>query len=176
MASREPSWDGEWIREAVEQYEERLILYAARIVRSPVRAQDVVQQTFLQLCQQDRAQVRDHLAEWLYTVCRNEALTLLRKDRRDSPGAVPAEAQESGVPSPQEALELDETLSQILAIFGSLPEDQQKVMGLKYGDDLTYRQIAEATSLSEGSVRSLIHRGLKTLRHEHKKLSHETES
>ena len=132
MASREPSWDGEWIRKAVEQYEERLILYAARIVRSPVRAQDVVQQTFLQLCKQDRDQVKDHLAEWLYTVCRNEALTLLRQEARGGPGAVPAEVQESDVPSPLEALELDETLSQILAIFGNLPDDQQKVMGLKY--------------------------------------------
>ena len=176
MSGREPSRDGEWIREAVGHYEERLVLFAARIVGDPVRAQDVVQQTFLQLCRQERDRVEGHLAEWLYTVCKNEAIAVLRKEGRRRAGPIDVETQESDERSPLDALQLDESMSQILDLFGTLSQDQQKVLHLKYTDGLTYREISSATGLPEGSVRSLIHRGLKKLREAHRKLSHETES
>ena len=45
----------------------------------------MVQDTFIRLCQQDIDKVRDNLKSWLFTVCRNRALDLLRKDKRIQP-------------------------------------------------------------------------------------------
>src|SRR5947207_2675191 len=71
----------QWIQSAVLQFEAPLIVYAARILGDSDRARDVVQETFLRLCGQDREQVGPHLLEWLYLVCRNRALDLLRRQR-----------------------------------------------------------------------------------------------
>src|SRR3954454_8070550 len=97
---------GSWVREAVVRFEGPLLLYASRLLGDAETARDVVQDTFLRLCGQDRAAVGDHLAEWLFTVCRNRALDVLRKEHRMtqlkddqvgrclSPAPGPAEAAE----------------------------------------------------------------------------------
>jgi RNA polymerase sigma-70 factor (ECF subfamily) len=46
----------------------------------------------------------------------------------------------------------------------ALPEKYQTVLILRYFEDLPVAEIAEATSTRVGTVRSLIHRGLKRLR------------
>src|ERR1035437_6996580 len=74
-----------FIEQAMAAHESALIGYAATLLHNSDLARDVVQDTFLRLCQQDVAQVCDHLKPWLFTVCRNRALDLLRKDHRSQP-------------------------------------------------------------------------------------------
>jgi RNA polymerase sigma-70 factor (ECF subfamily) len=177
MSGQEPSWHGDWLRKAVEQYEERLVRYATRIVGCPDRAQDAVQQTFLQLCRQDRGRVEGHLAEWLYTVCRNEALATLRKGNRErSLEQTDTDSQASHIMSPPDAVLLDESLARVLRLLATLSGDQQETIRLRYEHGLTYRQISQVTGLSVTNVGSLIHRGLKKLREDYGRPSHETES
>ena len=76
--------EAHWIRGAVGRFEGPLTLYAARLLGDAETARDVVQETFLRLCVQDRARVERHLAEWLFTVCRHRALDVLRKEGRMS--------------------------------------------------------------------------------------------
>jgi len=176
MSGREPAWDGGWVQKAVERYEDPLALYATRLVGDPVRAQDVVQHTFLQLCKQDRSAVEDHLAEWLYTVCRNEALSVLRKEKRAS--RLPqgeTGAQEDGGPSPLEVLELKESQSQVLGILGTLPGNQQEAIRLKYQQGLTYSEIARVLGTSRSNAGVLIYRGLRKINEEFKRQFHEAE-
>src|SRR5687767_2374444 len=72
----------EWIRRALDRYEGQLTRYAQRITGDGERARDVVQETFLRLCREPPAAVDGHLAEWLFTVCRNQALDVCRKESR----------------------------------------------------------------------------------------------
>src|SRR3954453_14514912 len=74
--------DGSWVRAAVARFEAPLTLYAARLLGDSDAARDVVQETFLRLGVQDRAEIESRLAEWLFTVCRNRALDVLRKESR----------------------------------------------------------------------------------------------
>ena len=46
--------NGPWVRRAVDRYEGPLTLYAARLLGDADAARDVVQETFLRLCTQDR--------------------------------------------------------------------------------------------------------------------------
>ena len=71
-----------WVRTALDQYEAPLVRYAARITGDVDRARDVVQETFLRLCTEPRAKVDGHLREWLFAVCRNQAVDVLRKEGR----------------------------------------------------------------------------------------------
>ena len=72
----------EWIRSAVARFEGPLTLYASRLLGDSDRARDVVQDTFLKLCRQNGEELQDRMAEWLFTVCRNRALDVLRKEGR----------------------------------------------------------------------------------------------
>ena len=72
----------EWLRSVLERHESALIRYATRMTGSTEQARDVVQETFVRLCRQKRAELDGHLTQWLYTVCRNRALTVRRKETR----------------------------------------------------------------------------------------------
>ena len=75
----------DWVRAAVERHGGPLTRYAAQLTGNVDTARDVVQDTFLRLCQADPDRVQGHLAEWLFTVCRNRALDVLRKESRMKP-------------------------------------------------------------------------------------------
>ena len=72
----------EWVRSAVARFERPLTQYAMHVLGGDLeRARDLVQEVFLRLCDQEQDAVESHLAEWLYTVCRNLAIDARRKAR-----------------------------------------------------------------------------------------------
>lgn len=155
--------DSSWVPAVLAEYEKPLTRYAAHITGDVERARDVVQDTFLKLCLQKPAQVRGHLAQWLYTVCRNRALDVLRKERRMTAiSDVPLQARSGPIFS--SALEQEEQLEEVLKILATLPANQQEVLRLKFQNDMSYREISRITSLTVGNVGFLIHTGLKTIR------------
>ena len=72
----------EWMRSVLAQHEGPLLRYATRITGNLERARDVVQDTFLRLCREHPEKLNSHLTEWLFTVCRNRALDVVRKESR----------------------------------------------------------------------------------------------
>lgn len=159
--------DRDWIDAAVARYEGPLLRYARRLLGDAGRAADVVQDTFLRLCGQRRADLEDHLAEWLYTVCRNRALDVGRKEARmttaDEAGLLRLPASEAG---PEADAQRGETTGRVLARLARLPESQQEVLRLRFQGGLSYKEIARVTSRSVNHVGVLIHHGIKTLRAE----------
>src|SRR5690606_14952652 len=122
----------EWLASALDRFEGRLLRYAQRITGDPHRAADVVQDTFLKLCREERASLDGHLAQWLYTVCRNKALDVRRKESRMTALAEPAARdrdqnhRNGHVPQPDEALEAQETTARILGHLAELTDNQQE--------------------------------------------------
>ncbi len=156
-----------WIQDSLARYERRLLRYAQRILGDPEAARDVVQETFVRLCSSERDRVEPRLAEWLFTVCRNRALDIGRKERRMKPLADGvAEARPAADPAPSEVLEGRETESTLTRHLERLPDRQQEVLRLKFQEGMSYKQIAGITSLSVANVGYLIHVGVKTLRAE----------
>lgn len=159
---------GEWVREAVDRYEGPLTHYAVRLLLGDrERARDAVQETFARLCRVDSADARTHLAEWLFTVCRRIVIDIRRKEQRMSPlSDALAERQTSHAPSPQQAAERTETLSEVLHALSGLPDAQQECLRLKFQHGFSYNEIARVTGLSISNVGVQIHVGLKRLREE----------
>ena len=153
------------VRQAVAQYERPLVLYAFRILANLELAREVVQDTFMKLCDQSPDQVEDHLAQWLYAVTRNRALDVLRKEKPMKPLQDPdhhvATVHDA---SPGHAIEQAETNQQLAAAMGQLSPNQQECIRLKFQHGLSYKAIAKTTQLSTSNVGYLIHTGLKTLR------------
>src|SRR6185369_2225804 len=76
------STKADWVHAAMRQYEGPLIRYASQITGDLDRARDVVQDTFVRLCEKGPEGLEDCLAQWLFTVCRNRALDVQRKESR----------------------------------------------------------------------------------------------
>ena len=146
-----------WIVAALELHESSLIRYARWILSDLESAREVVQETFLRLCKEDPARVEGHLAQWLFTVCRNLAFDARKKEARmtslgDTEIAV--------------APDLDDrqTVSQILQVVETLPKNQREVIYLKFQCDLSYKEISEITRLSVTNVGFLIHSAVRAIR------------
>jgi RNA polymerase sigma-70 factor (ECF subfamily) len=157
--------DSSWLPSVMADYEKPLTRYAAHITGDVERAREVVQDTFLKLCRQRPAEIRNHLAQWLYTVCRNRALDVRRKERRMtaiSDAQLQLQAH-SGLEL-SAALEKEEQLTDVLKVLDTLPANQQEVLRLKFHGDLSYLEISQITSLTVSNVGFLIHTGLNTIR------------
>lgn len=158
--------DPGWIHAAVERYERPLVAYAHRHLGEVEAARDVVQDAFLRLCAQDQAAVADHLAEWLFTVCRNLALDRLRRRTHevvmDTQDSVIAELPANAAP-PSQPLEAAEARAGLLALLATLPPRQQEIVRLRFQQGLSYKQIAAVTSLSATNVGFLIHTAIRAL-------------
>ena len=162
---RGPGGHNDWVRSAVGKFETPLVRYALHITGDAERARDVVQETFLRLCDQDAAKVEPHLAEWLYTVCRNLAIDVRRKERRMRLlTEAAADAHEAPDEPPALPAEREDDYASVLSAMEDLPDNQQEVIRLKFQHGMSYKQISEITGLSVTNVGFLLHVGLKALR------------
>ncbi len=75
-----------------------------------------------------------------------------------------AELQISPNADPSDQLEHEEAVAGALAALATLTANQQEVIRLKFQHGLSYKQIAQVTTLSVSNVGFLIHTGLKILR------------
>jgi RNA polymerase sigma-70 factor (ECF subfamily) len=155
----------ERIRAAIDEYQGRLIAYAARITGDLDSARDIVQDTFLRLCEQDLDDLADRLPAWLFRVCRNRALDVRKKegplrplDQNDDPPAASATAD------PHRLLEGNDRTRLVLAALAELPVAQQEVLRLRLQEELSYKQISAITRHSVSNVGVLIHTGLRRIR------------
>lgn len=171
MSSYEHSENSDWINTVVQQYERPLVRYAAQITGDLERGRDVAQDTFLRLCKQDREQLdgllNGHLVEWLYTVCRNRALDVRRKESRmKTMTAEQTSVQESRDMDQAVASEQQDTAARVLEFVDKLSENQREVVRLKFQHGLSYKEIAAVTELSVSNVGYLIHTAIRKLRTE----------
>jgi RNA polymerase sigma-70 factor (ECF subfamily) len=164
-----PSSDEEtsFLCAAVERHQAALLRYATRLVSDPDRARDIVQDTFVRLMAQPMATVDGHLAEWLFTVCRNRAFDTHRKEGRMKRFAEgEAERLADREPRPGSSLEAVETQAAVMRMIDRLPHNQQEVIRLKFQNGFSYKEISRITSLSVGNVGLLIHTAIHAMRRE----------
>lgn len=193
----DPSGNGnprKWVEGVLCEYEVRLLRYSQRITGDAETAADVVQFAFLKLCRQvlpssaakppepTGGKAPDgeapggvrHVGQWLYRVCRNRAIDLLRQAGRmptmDAKNMDGHEANSralygrDGAPaSPHNAAETADTARVLKGIVAELPAGQQEVVDL-WAEGLSYKEIAGVTGRTEVNVRVTAHRAFKALR------------
>lgn len=153
-----------FVLDALGRHERSLLALAARITGDSERARDVVQEVFLRLCRTPAAEVEGHLAAWLHTVCRNQALDVRRKEGRMTELATTRLDQPDDHPTPAQHAERTDEVGAVLGSLARLPERQREALELKFQHGLTYSEIAAAMQTSAGNVGWLLHHGLKALR------------
>ncbi|MBK8039188.1 MAG: RNA polymerase sigma factor [Verrucomicrobiaceae bacterium] len=154
------------VRRALDQHESNLIAYAASILGGDIeRGRDVVQDSLLKLYLTDPARVRDNLKSWLYTVCRNRAFDILRKDHRlDLGDEEILEAAPCHDPDPGHLAIQRELYEHIWRCVEQLRPNQREVIRLKFLHDCSYQEIAGITGLTVGNVGFIMHHAIRKLR------------
>ncbi len=154
------------VRRALDQYETSLIAYAAGILGGDIeRGRDVVQDALLRLYLTEPARIRDNLKSWLYTVCRNRALDILRKDHRlDLGNDEVIDAAHDHEPDPRQSAVNRELYDHIWRCVDLLRPNQREVVRLKFLHDCSYQEIADITGLTMGNVGFIMHHAIKKLR------------
>lgn len=155
-----------FVHQALADFERPLVAFAARLLGGDLdAARDVVQETFLRLVRAQRGDVEGQFRTWLYTVCRNRALDLRRKDgRMDSLDETRAATLADAGPGPEQGLERRDELRAVLAALEALPDKQREVLRLKFQHGLSYAEIGRVTQQKTGTVGWLIHEGIRALR------------
>jgi RNA polymerase sigma-70 factor (ECF subfamily) len=140
---------------------------ASSILRDPVGAEDAVQEALLRAWSRRRT-IRFESGEphrWFMRIVVNVCRDELRRRRRQPVAPVrptwPAEPVTERVAGPASASADDDDLDRAI---GRLKEDEQIVLGLRFGRDLTIPQIAAQTGLTEGTVKSRLHYALEHVR------------
>jgi RNA polymerase sigma factor (sigma-70 family) len=136
------------------------LLGMARRLRSDGRAEDIVQQTFLNalIALRSGAEVR-HLRGWLHQILRHAA------SRVPSPSDVALDPErESGGAMVDDDVERRLAVRQVLSAMVALPDRQREAMVATALEGRSRSAVAEAMGLSDGAVRQLVHRARQTLR------------
>lgn len=124
-------------------------------------AQDVMVTVWNKAAQFDPA--RASVATWIYTIARNRRIDMLRRDRRPEPEDIFWGPEEE--PDQFDAFALQQETDKLAIALRDLPEKQREMIESAYFGDLTHSEIAEATGLPLGTIKSRIRLALERLRH-----------
>jgi RNA polymerase sigma-70 factor (ECF subfamily) len=158
------------------KYLAQVYSFAVYELRDHHAAEDATERTFLAALRnlarfEERARPADGegastFRVWLFQIARN-AVAEAHRSRRRRPIA-PLEAAAS-VADPMDveasAIRRDETSAAVAAIT-RLPGDRRRAIILRFVDEMTTSEIAGVLGRSEGAVRVLIHRGLRSVARE----------
>jgi RNA polymerase sigma-70 factor (ECF subfamily) len=149
--SREADDDRDLFQHWVQPLLEQAAGYAYSLVGNHADAEDAVQEALWKGYRGLHGYDRDRSFKgWWFAIVRNCCLDLLRQ-RRARPRTVPVEqAHHVAARTAEAAKPLLEALAQLTPV-------QQEILQLRYFGGCSYRELAEALAIPEGTVMSRLH-------------------
>ena len=149
-------------KELFERYAPKLERLMLRELYAREEANDLVQQTFLQL---HRARLdfdpAQHFKPWLYTIALNLKREHFRRRRRRPEVLADAMDEHAGAGGAHEAFEAHRSLSWALA---QIPEENRSVIELHWFDGLSFAEVANCLGIGAVAAKVRAHRGYLRLR------------
>ncbi len=99
---------------------------------------------------------------WLFTIVRNTATDHFRRNGRDTRLEAVGELQDPA--SLEDTAQREHDFARLNSLLSQLPERERELIALKYGAELTNREIAQLMHLSESNVGTILHRTVEKLR------------
>jgi RNA polymerase sigma-70 factor (ECF subfamily) len=159
----------------VARYERELYGYLRRYLADSNLADDVFQNTFLQLYLKiGQYEAGRPVRPWLYTIATHQAIDALRRNGRHQALSLDQEREqlhdgdiqslmtllESRAPGPMDLAEGEERRLHVRASVERLPDFLRQVVILAYYQGLKYREIADIVGIPVGTVKSRLHAAL----------------
>ncbi len=141
------------------------------IVRERTLAEDLLQETFLQVWHKaDEFKGDGVVAAWLYRIARNKCLDALRREKARpqteelTPLTVETQTRSASFPVEQN---VNRRLNQqkVQVALGTIPEEQRQCLELAFFNGMSQREIAAHTNTPLGTVKTRMNLGLAKLEH-----------
>jgi RNA polymerase sigma-70 factor, ECF subfamily len=159
-----PGTDRQSLGDAFTELREPVCRYLLALGLAAPEAEEVVQETFLRLCQHlDSDRPRDNLRGWVFRVAHNLARDEHRRRMRrpvESLGSEDGNADPQA--TPEQRLIASERTARLEAAMARLPVHQQECLHLR-AEGLRYREIAEVLGAGVSTVAEWVRAALKTL-------------
>ena len=156
-----------------KSYHDRIYRYVVRLVRDPVEAEDLTQETFLRAYRRgDSLRDPEAVRGWLYRIATHVCLDRLRQRKPQASLNSENEPEEGGhrvntpvsaSPSPLEITERKETSACVQRCLDFLPDKYRAVILLREAHSLTASEIAELLGLTVTTVKIRLHRARRKL-------------
>ena len=146
-----------------KRYYRPLCLYAAHYLKGDIAAsEDIVQDCFVKLWQQEAKRDITDKRAFLYSTVRNACIDTLRRQHPEMTSIDPSDLEE--VISDEEAVDRSEQEAKVWEIIDALPDRCREVFLMAKRDGMTYNEIAEALNISVKTVEHQISKAMKKLR------------
>lgn len=148
--------------ELYDQNFHRVYAFVARRVRDRAETQDLTAHVFHQaLANLSKFKWRGApFSAWLYRIAANAIADQARRKQREFGDQADAISESSAARD----LETVERRARLFREVEKLPEDQRRVIVLRFADEKSIREIAGELGRTEGAVKQLQFRGLENLR------------
>lgn len=151
--------------ELFRHFAPRVKAFLIRTGLPPATAEDCMQDVMVTLWrkahQYDPA--RAGAATWLFTIARNRKIDIIRKTRRPEPEELPWGPEPA--PEQADALALQQETANLAAAIAALPPRQRELVERAYFGDASHSEIAAATGLPLGTIKSRIRLAIDRLRY-----------
>jgi RNA polymerase sigma-70 factor, ECF subfamily len=147
------------LRALYDEHARRAMAIALRILRSVEEAEDVVQETFLEVWRRSAQfdEGRGGALAWIVTIARSRAIDRLRSSEavgRVLGGVVANEdLVRTALPSPADRIEERRDRARVATALAALPAAQRETIELGYFEGLSQSQIAAKTGTPLGTVK-----------------------
>jgi RNA polymerase sigma-70 factor (ECF subfamily) len=140
----------------------RMVGVAMRILRRRELAEEAVHEAFIRIWRGARGfdSKRGAARTWVYTVVRNQALTMLRDEKRFD---AEAPDESSTIPDPENSVSLLAETSALRRCLQQLDARRRAVVVFSYVHGLSHGELAGRLGVPLGTAKSWVRRGLTSL-------------
>ncbi|WP_419191575.1 RNA polymerase sigma factor [Engelhardtia mirabilis] len=169
--------------ELVAQLRGRAFQVASSMVGSRDDALDLSQETFMKVYRARETFREDQpFLPWFHRILRNTCFSFLRKTKRLKRSSLDAHDEDESPweivdegPSPSRGAEIEEVRTLFERAMSEMKPRDREILTLRHTQELSYREIAEALSIPEGTVMSRLFHARRRLRDQLGPLLGETE-
>lgn len=101
---------------------------------------------------------------WIFTIARNTLIDHYRVNKREQTVKLEDAVNLVSPDSPEDESDRTEEMALLKTCLAELSHSEQEIISLKFGAEMTNRQIATTLSLSESNVGIIIYRAVRKLR------------
>jgi RNA polymerase sigma-70 factor (ECF subfamily) len=161
------------LAELYRQTRSRLYAVALRMLRSTDAAEEALQESFVKIWKNARVYRPDLAAPmtWMTTIVRNQGLDMLRRRQPEQTQRVLLDEEDDRLeqvadesPDPLALAMQGEAAASLSRCFGGLKEQQRQLISRAFYEGLSHAELADATGMPLGSIKTSIRRGLLALR------------
>lgn len=164
--------DRDAFAELVSRYQRELFHFLIRFLGDRAAAEDVFQETFLQVHQSaEQFDTDRRLRPWLFTIAANKARDVMRQRARrptspldanvgggsDDEGGRFIDLMQATIAMPDDAMQKQELQDRVRKIVASMPHHFREILLLSYFHQFPYKQISDMLDIPLGTVKSRLH-------------------